>query len=325
MPRRVLPVHQLIKNLYDYFTKKKSNLGPLIPVTQVRATVVNILKIYFEKNVKTDAREVSEGEEVRSNEQDVQQLVCVNELQLLVLVIVKKRTKKKAYRKHAKLKTTDLPESIKCTVRDVIYGMYFRKQHVTLNTLLMELKAREVIDISCSSLRQLLCNIGFKYLKDNNRRALCEKPTVVQQRTAFLRKIRKLEAEDYNLVYLDETWIFSRGGCKRSWQDNDVRLVKNVGGEGKRFIVLHTQGKNGCIDGASLVFSLKSKSADYYDWMNAELFTKWLKKKFLPNLKQKSVIIVDNTSYHSKLLNLQPTSTWKKNDIRDWLDNHRIN
>ncbi|KAF2879038.1 hypothetical protein ILUMI_27132 [Ignelater luminosus] len=153
-----LPVDQLIKNLYKYFTKEKSNLGPLIPVTQVRAWVVDALKISesilkrvlqwtHEKDVQ---RAISEDDEVSKNEQDVQQVVCVNE--------------------RAKLKTTDLPESIKCTVRDVIYDMYFCKQHVTLNTLLME---------SC---RYKLFKFAAATLQDNNRHALCEKPTVVQQR-----------------------------------------------------------------------------------------------------------------------------------------------
>ncbi|KAF2891828.1 hypothetical protein ILUMI_14345, partial [Ignelater luminosus] len=227
MPRRVLPVDQLFKNLYDYFTKEKNNLGPLMPVTQVRARVVDALKIsestlkrVLKRTQQKDVEQVvSESEKVSSNEQDVQQLVRVNEC--AETNTSKETNKTKAYKKRTKLKTTDLPESIKCSVQDVIYYMYFRKQHVTLSMLLLELKVREVIDISCSSLRLLLFNIGLKYLKDNNRRALCEKPAVVQQRRMFLRKIRKLEAEDYNFVYLDETWIFSRGGCKRSWQNND--------------------------------------------------------------------------------------------------------
>ncbi|KAF2888188.1 hypothetical protein ILUMI_17985 [Ignelater luminosus] len=278
MPRCVLPVDQLIKNLYDYFTKEKSNLGPLMPVTQVRARVVDALpiseftlKTALKRTQQEDVEQiVSEGEEVSSNEQDVQQLVRVNEC--AETSTSKEMNKTKAYKKRAKLKTTDLPD-----------------------TLLMELKAREVIDISCSSLRQLLFNIGFKYLKDNNRRALCEKPAVVQQRQVFLRKIRKLEAKDYNFVYLDETWIFSRGGCKRSWQNNDVRSVKNVGGEGKRFIVLHAGDKNGFIDGVSLVFSSKPKSADYHDSMNAVVH-KMAKRETSTYLKQKSVIVLDNAS-----------------------------
>ncbi|KAF2892302.1 hypothetical protein ILUMI_13870 [Ignelater luminosus] len=301
MPRCVLPVDQLIKNLYDYFTKEKSNLGPLMPVTQMRARVVYALQIseftlktVLKRTQQKDVEQiVSEDEEVSSNEQDVQQLVRVNEC--AETSTSKEMNKTKAYKKRAKLKTTDLPESIKCSVQDVIYDMYFRKQQVTLSTLLMELKAREVIDISCSSLRQLLFNIGFKYLKDNNRRALCEKPAVVQQRQVFLRKIRKLEAKDYNFVYLDETWIFSRGGCKRSWQNNDVRSVKNVGGEGKRFIVLHAGDKNGFIDGVSLVFSSKPKSADYHDSMNAVVH-KMAKRETSTYLKQKSVIVLDNAS-----------------------------
>ncbi|KAF2896254.1 hypothetical protein ILUMI_09921 [Ignelater luminosus] len=45
----------------------------------------------------------------------------------------------------------------------------------------------------------------------------------------------------------------------------------------------------------------------------------------ISNLKQKSVIVLDNASYHLKLLSLQLASAWKKRDIRHWLDNPKIN
>jgi hypothetical protein len=33
-------------------------------------------------------------------------------------------------------------------------------------------------------------------------------------------------------VYLDETWVFANGIVTRSWQDEDVRSVKKITGEG---------------------------------------------------------------------------------------------
>jgi hypothetical protein len=33
-------------------------------------------------------------------------------------------------------------------------------------------------------------------------------------------------------VYLDETWVFANGTVRRSWQDEDVRSVKKITGEG---------------------------------------------------------------------------------------------
>lgn len=202
-----------------------------------------------------------------------------------------------------------------------------KKKHITLDTLLAEIKLRSIVDIGRTSLWYLLRNIGFKYAKDDNRRALCEKSHVVEMRTHFLRQYTKMSSalmQPGQFVFLDETWIFSRGGSKRSWQDNSVKSVKNSGGEGKRYIVLHAGNEHGFINGASLIFSSKSKSADYHDSMNADMFTKWLKEKLLPNLKQKSVIVLDNASYHSAVLNQQPTFSWKKENIKNWLMEQNI-
>jgi hypothetical protein len=34
------------------------------------------------------------------------------------------------------------------------------------------------------------------------------------------------------LVFLDETFVFQNGTVRRSWQDEDVRSVRKISGEG---------------------------------------------------------------------------------------------
>ncbi|CAG9830457.1 unnamed protein product [Diabrotica balteata] len=74
------------------------------------------------------------------------------------------------------------------------------------------------------------------------------------------------------------------GATKRIWQDDNVKSIKHTYGEGKRHIILHAGGKSGFIKGADLIFSSKSKSSDYHDNMNTEMFVKWLHEKLLPEL-----------------------------------------
>ena len=49
---------------------------------------------------------------------------------------------------------------------------------------------------------------------------------------------------------------------------------------------------------------------------------KWLKVQLIPNLDSQSLIVLDNASYHSRILNKQPTSSWRKSDIYEWLEKH---
>jgi hypothetical protein len=39
-------------------------------------------------------------------------------------------------------------------------------------------------------------------------------------------------SESKPCIFLDETWAFANGRVRRSWQDEDVRSVKKISGEG---------------------------------------------------------------------------------------------
>jgi len=52
--------------------------------------------------------------------------------------------------------------------------------------------------------------------------------------------------------------------------------------------------------------------------MNAEIFQKWF-IELLNNLEEPSVIVMDNTSYHSTLVENYLKSNWRKADVQNWL------
>jgi transposase len=58
--------------------------------------------------------------------------------------------------------------------------------------------------------------------------------------------------------------------------------------------------------------------------MNHANYKKWLQEKLIPNLESKSVIVVDNASYHIVQLNRHPASNARKGEILFWLDKHGI-
>lgn len=110
--------------------------------------------------------------------------------------------------------------------------------HVTLTSVCDKLKEKSIYHGSEASLAKVLRQLGFTYKKDDPRRALMEKPEVSRTRRRFLKQYMDNEAlgpAKLPYVFLDETWIFSNGSVRKSWQDDDIRSVKKSTGEGNRY------------------------------------------------------------------------------------------
>lgn len=107
-----------------------------------------------------------------------------------------------------------------------------------MSSLLTKLKEKELFNGCRQSLSTLLKEIGFKWKKDDPRRGLMEVPNVAFKRVQFLRSYREERAEGlYQFVFTDETWIFQNGTIGRSWQNSNVKSVKTIKGDGKRYVI----------------------------------------------------------------------------------------
>ena len=58
--------------------------------------------------------------------------------------------------------------------------------------------------------------------------------------------------------------------------------------------------------------------------MNSEKFIGLLRGKLIPNFPQKSVVVIDNTSYHSVQEDKYPTQASRKADMQAWLTKHNV-
>nr|XP_015840314.1 PREDICTED: uncharacterized protein LOC107399126 [Tribolium castaneum] len=61
-----------------------------------------------------------------------------------------------------------------------------------------------------------------------------------------------------------------------------------------------------------------SKTEDYHDKINWENFEKWVTTQLQPNLPPRFVLVLDNASYHNRLVEAAPTSKSKKRR-NDWV------
>lgn len=58
--------------------------------------------------------------------------------------------------------------------------------------------------------------------------------------------------------------------------------------------------------------------------MNYENFSAWVKNQLLPNLPTKSVLVIDNASYHNVCIDKHPTSASTKKEMLAWLAERNI-
>ena len=102
-------------------------------------------------------------------------------------------------------------------------------------------------------------------------------------------------------MYMDETWVNQNHCTYYIWLLNDESDAPKIpSGKGKRLIVLHAVTRSeGLIDGCDIVFLAQSKVGDYRQEMNSVVFLEWFENQLMPALKNHSLVVLDNASYHN--------------------------
>jgi transposase len=205
-----------------------------------------------------------------------------------------------------------------------------KKEYVTLRKLKVWLSENNNIDISKQTLWKIVRQIGFTFQKGKSgKNVLCEKPHLLHLRNKYLREIREKRKLDYDIVYLDETWVNAHHTKDKEWQLRDGCCKRQIpSSKGQRIVVAHAGSANvGFIPNAELVFLAKSTdNRDYHHEMNSNIFKSWLRDTLLPALDTPSCIVMDNASYHNFVSDTDkiPTSSSTKQHIREWLTREKL-
>ena len=80
------------------------------------------------------------------------------------------------------------------------------------------------------------------------------------------------------------------------------------------------------IDGWDVVFLAKPKDGDYHQEMNSVVFLEWFENQFMPALKNPSLAVLDNASYHNVKTEdtVCPNFSQKKAVLQNYLTQHNI-
>ncbi|CAC5395126.1 unnamed protein product [Mytilus coruscus] len=210
-------------------------------------------------------------------------------------------------------------------IKTTVHNLFLKNECVTLKKNIYILEKNHDMTLSKDKLWKTLHELGFRYKKvDKNRKGLVERKDIVNQRIQYLRTIKKKREEGYTVVYLDETWVDTNHITSHQWTSSDNAKHRKIPlGKGQRFVVLHAGYENGFLKGCYLVFKgISTDGRDYHTEMNSKIFEQWIEKQLVPALPQKSLIVMDNASYHSMRVEgtKPPTSNSRKGDMIDFLN-----
>lgn len=226
-------------------------------------------------------------------------------------------------KKRKDFQTHRIDDSEKDIIRRKIYSMYEEQIVPTLDKIKLRLMQDETnIHCSRSTLHTIISSMGFTYRKIDKRQVVMESQRLRTLRHDYLQKIKKYRSEDRPIIYLDETWFDTHDTVRKGWVDRSTKCqTKAPSNKGKRITILHAGSENGWIPNCLLLSAknVKDSSLDYHEDTTAELFENWFQNSLLPNVPEKSVIVMDNASYHSRLLNKVPNAANKKSEIQDYM------
>jgi len=150
---------------------------------------------------------------------------------------------------------------------------------------------------------------------------------IVALRNTFLRKTCNLRSSSDTrpVIYLDETWMNQNYSRTHIWKnDMDSEGFKEPTSLIGHLIVCHPEvAKFGFISCSKLIFRNKN-DGDYHSQMNSQIFHDWFQNMLLP-LEKPCIFVMDNTPYHSVLVENVLKSNAKKSEVQKWLCEKGIN
>lgn len=208
-------------------------------------------------------------------------------------------------------------------IRRKIYSLYESQIVPTLDNLKRKLEEDDTnINISRATLHRIIGKMGFTYRKIDKKQVVMESQRLRTWRFNFLQEIKKYRSENRSIIYLDETWFDTHDTVSKGWVDSSKNCkTKAPSNKGKRITIIHAGSENGFVPNCLLLSAknIKDSSLDYHEDTTAELFENWFQNHLLKNIPDHSVIVMDNASYHSRLLQKAPNSSSRKTEIQEYL------
>ncbi|GAV01126.1 hypothetical protein RvY_11885 [Ramazzottius varieornatus] len=224
-----------------------------------------------------------------------------------------------------------LKESEYGKIRAIIHREYKSKIHITVESLLPLVEEEVGVKVSKSTMYRVLRRMGFRY-RDRSTKHLFGDPSLKVRRIRYIRAVRQFRQKNALISFLDET------GLDENYQFRKTEILcKDCGqshpsGSGKRLVIFDVVTDRGFVPGCGLLWEASKNTGDYHGNFNYQNYEKFMKEVVVPRLKEFArlhgydtvAIVLDNASYHSRLMPQFRRCKRVKKEIQQWLTDHRI-
>jgi transposase len=231
-------------------------------------------------------------------------------------------------------------------------------QGVTNRKVRNHLRKEFGVKVDKRSIRRIFRKLGLTWMKVRPKRRTLNafRRTSIRdfliKFDEYYRHIRDDNPKGYVFVYLDESYVHQTHAGSYSYCTADDNHVNRSAGKGRRLIILHAITENGplcelddngrpvdilewngdtphppkdLVDGSLTCETLwlaTSKSGDYHDNMNSEMFMMWVQHSLVPTFEKLNpgkimILVANNAAYHHKreIGSLQSTTKKKLLDM----------
>lgn len=209
------------------------------------------------------------------------------------------------------LKQVDFSNCLRSISKLIIFHDYKQK----VNIAVMTFKSIKSPLITFSK------KLEFKYHKVGDYwKLLVENQSVKAMRSKYLRLLSQYRKEKKYITYMDETYLtLGQRKCSKDCNQLEKYFDSKSKEKAQRLVFVHGGGINGFINNALLTFQSDSTEETRDKGMNYDIFSIWMREKYLPNLPKNSVIIFDNASYHNTQAVRAPGVNSQKRELMNWL------
>ena len=217
-----------------------------------------------------------------------------------------------------------------------VIRQFVREKNKSGEQVTLDITAKHILNaspdckIAATTLWRALLRWGFEFGTGTRSAQLKESDRIIIQRRQYLRqKIanRKEEGEVKRPeIYLDESYINKNHSRDDTWHlSEDGGIIGKPTGKGERLIIVNAISQDGWVPNAKMVFKASSKTGDYHQSMNWEVFKDWFENKLLKNIPANSLIIMDNAAYHNVLTEETfPKPSHSMRRLQEWLEHNDI-
>ncbi|KAF8371988.1 hypothetical protein PRIPAC_73879 [Pristionchus pacificus] len=193
--------------------------------------------------------------------------------------------------------------------------------------------------VNTSTIRLLLHGMNFAFIKLQCRTSIYMNEYYCSLQANFLRSMLEIRTEGKCLIWsVDETWVHKGMRPNIGWTDKEAQkapltFIKNgltAGNSaqwerGERLVIVACLSEHGFRCPLIWRTGKVDDGGDYHKEMNSEEFEKYIQNVFKELVKEaeerelRPVLLMDNASYHSRVLDKMPTTNDRKAVISDWL------